>query len=456
MKRARNSVRVIALAAALCLLLTMGVFAAENGSVWITETDTDNGTTAVVVTDAAVTDGVVTVNYDAEKLTYESVTPNDTYVAMHAVNTEDAGVVRISWVAPAAAAPAGNDWLFRVNFAGASDETVTMEGVLTGGTITDAPEVDKTDLQKAVLEAQGMNEEGYTAETWTGLEEALAAAEAVLADPTASQVEVDAAAAAVRAAIDALEEIQVVDTTELQKNVGIAESLTASDYTAESWTALQEPLENGKAVLADADATQEEVDAAAAALKAAVDALELAQPAPSAVDTAKLQKNVGIVEGLTPSGYTAESWDALEKALENAKAVLADPDATQEEVDAANAALEAALGGLKLVDTTELKKTIGVAEGLKKSNYTKASWKALEKALKTAKNVLADAEATQEEVDAANAALKAAIAGLELSKVANTGDEASLLLPVTMAVFSVAAMVAVAQIMRKNKKEGEA
>ena len=280
MKRVRNSVRMIALAAVLCMLLTMGVFAAENGSVWITETDTQDGVVAAIVTDATVTDGLVEVHYDADKLTYQGVTANETTVAMHAVNADEAGIVRISWVAPEAFTPDGNEWLLQVIFTGTSDEEVTLEGDITGAEITDAPEVDKTELEKAVLEAQGLKEESYTAESWAALEEALAAAEAVLADPSATQEEVDAATAALRAAIDALELAETipgdVDKSELAKTIGIAEGLKKGNYTEGSWKALEKALEKAKAVLADEDATQAEVDAATAALKAAIAGLKLA------------------------------------------------------------------------------------------------------------------------------------------------------------------------------------
>ena len=279
MKRVRNSVRVIALATMLCMLLSLGVFAAENGSVWITETDTDDGTVAFVITDTTVTDGVVEVRYDADKLTYQLVTVNEACVAMHAVNADEPGVVKISWVAPNAFVPAGNEVLIQVNFAGTADENVTLEGSVTGAEVTKASPVDQTELRKAILETQGLNEADYTADTWAALEEALAAAEAVLADPTATQAEVDAAAAALWAAIDALELVEPVpgpvDKTELRKTIGIAEGLKKGNYTAASWKAMEKALKEAKAVLADEEATQDEVDAAAAALKAAIAALEL-------------------------------------------------------------------------------------------------------------------------------------------------------------------------------------
>ncbi|MCC8074333.1 MAG: fibronectin type III domain-containing protein [Clostridiales bacterium] len=55
-----------------------------------------------------------------------------------------------------------------------------------------------------------------------------------------------------------------------------AEALTESDYTASTWAALETALTAAQTVLADADATQTEVDEATAALTAAIDALEKA------------------------------------------------------------------------------------------------------------------------------------------------------------------------------------
>ena len=49
--------------------------------------------------------------------------------------------------------------------------------------------------------------------------------------------------------------------------------LKEKDYTADSWKGYQEAMDTAKKVLADEDATQEEVDAASTVLKNAVDKL---------------------------------------------------------------------------------------------------------------------------------------------------------------------------------------
>ena len=64
------------------------------------------------------------------------------------------------------------------------------------------------------------------------------------------------------------------DKSALQSAIQAAEALNQADYTEESWSALAEALEQAKAVNDQADATQEQVDTAAAALNAAMEALE--------------------------------------------------------------------------------------------------------------------------------------------------------------------------------------
>lgn len=66
-----------------------------------------------------------------------------------------------------------------------------------------------------------------------------------------------------------------------------------------------------------------------------------------AVDTSALEGLVETAEAIDTGKYSEESVKALEEALEEAKAVLADEDATQAEVDAAYEALSNAINGLK-------------------------------------------------------------------------------------------------------------
>lgn len=119
------------------------------------------------------------------------------------------------------------------------------------------------------------------------------------------------------------------------------------------------------------------------------------------------------------SKYTKDSWEAMEKALADAKTLNADANADQTSVDNAAKALEDAIAGLKEVeptpvpaDKTKLQEAVdnAISGGNK---YTEESWAAYQKALKDAEEVLADENADQAAVDAAVKALADAQAALK-------------------------------------------
>ena len=179
----------------------------------------------------------------------------------------------------------------------------------------------------------------------------------------------------------------------------------------------------------------------------------------TAVDTTELEKAVETAKGLDGTDYTGESFAAVEEALTEAEAVLADPDATQEEVDAAADKLNDSIAALEpAVDKSELEKTVKTAESLKEKAYTEATFAKVKTALKEAKAVLADGDATQEEVDKANEALKKAIAGLKKvpTVTPSTGDESNIVLIIVIMVVVLIAIIAlIILIFRKPRKAGK-
>ena len=86
-----------------------------------------------------------------------------------------------------------------------------------------------------------------------------------------------------------------------------------------------------------------------------------------APDTAKLEAAVQEAEALKEADYTAASFAEVTKALEVAKAILADGTATQAEVDAAEEALRAAMKALVENDGTEETESTGATEGTEES-----------------------------------------------------------------------------------------
>jgi hypothetical protein len=133
---------------------------------------------------------------------------------------------------------------------------------------------------------------------------------------------------------------------------------------------------------------------------------------PVPVEKEALAEETAAAEALVEGDYTAASWTSFAAALANAKAVIADENATQEAVDAALAALATAKAGLETapppVDKEALAELTGAAEALNEAYYTADSWASFATALASAKAVLADGNATQFAVDAAVVALTTA------------------------------------------------
>ena len=159
--------------------------------------------------------------------------------------------------------------------------------------------------------------------------------------------------------------------------------------------------------------TQQELDAA---LKALQDAKKKIEDNYSTVKY-DLRQEAGDDFTKSPEYQNAQAKgdDASKKALEDyknaldeANSVLADPSATQAEVDAALKRLQDAKSKLKAENSTDKSKLQAEADGdadFRKSPYfiigNKADIEAYEDALAEAKSVLADPNATQAQVDAA-------------------------------------------------------
>ena len=280
------------------------------------------------------------------------------------------------------------------------------------------PTTDKTALNAAITAAEELKEEDYTPESWSALETALAAAKGTADNLWATQTMVDSAQKALKDAVNALVPVKAdapADKRELEGSIGVAEELTEEDYTPETWAVVEDALAKAKDVYADEDATQEDVDAALKALDAAIDALEEVPP----VDKSLLEELITAAEAINEAECTPESWAAMVSVLERAKEIYADPDATQEEVDAIILILYGAILSLEPaepapeVDKSQLEQTIADAEALNEEEWTPETWADMMDALEAAKAVYADPDATQEEVDDADLALFVAILYLE-------------------------------------------
>ncbi|MBR6807186.1 MAG: FIVAR domain-containing protein, partial [Clostridia bacterium] len=205
-----------------------------------------------------------------------------------------------------------------------------------------------------------------------------------------------------------------IDYTALKAEIARADALDESKYTEESWAAMKKVYDEAVALIDNAQ-TQAEVDAKTAELKAAIDAL-VEKTVVVEIDYTALKAEIARADALDESKYTEESWAAMKKVYDEAKALI-DNAQTQAEVDAKTAELKAAIDALVEktvvveIDYSALKAQIERADALDESKYTEESWAAMRDVYEKAVALIDNAE-TQAEVDEMTAALKAAIDAL--------------------------------------------
>ncbi len=205
------------------------------------------------------------------------------------------------------------------------------------------------------------------------------------------------------------------DKTELKVQLGTAEEILAQEGLAPAEIEiLKEAYEAAKKVYDDRDAMEAEITEAVENLKDAIDAVR------HQADKSTLINTIKKAEALDLTQYVDEGQSAFLEALESAKTVRDDLDATQTEVDAANDALNTAMTALrKIVNKDYLKKLMGIAESKNPAKYTTASYQKLVEAMKVAQdalddNSLAEGDPVAEaKVHDAETKLASAIDGLE-------------------------------------------
>ena len=203
---------------------------------------------------------------------------------------------------------------------------------------------------------------------------------------------------------------QVAENTELKDLLKEAYGQDLTDKTADSVDTFLDALIEAQKAYAKEDLNNEEV------INTLRDAMKNLKVAPK-VNKAELEETVTKAEAIseeTLNKAVKKARDAFAKALEDAKAVVENKDASQEEVNEAAKKLEEAIKGLDVLkgDTTALDAKLAEIKELDKSKYTEESWAALMAAVEEAKGL--DAEnATQVEVDEVVAKLTKAVDALE-------------------------------------------
>ena len=230
-----------------------------------------------------------------------------------------------------------------------------IETAISGLTVKPAPEADKTALKAALAEAAQKLEsaDNFTEESVKALKEAMDLAQSVLDNPEANQAEADAATTAVRTAIEKLQEKPPVQKeftiTAVAHGGGTIDPSGAVKveegkdqvFTIQSYEGFEvkEVFVNGESVGAVTEYKFEAVRA-----DASIEVFFAEKEAVQA-DKTKLNESIAAAEELLKHAedYVPEDIQNLMEVLDAAKAVAADPAVTQETVDAAQKALDAAM-----------------------------------------------------------------------------------------------------------------
>ena len=230
-----------------------------------------------------------------------------------------------------------------------------IETAISGLTVKPAPEADKTALKAALAEAAQKLEsaDNFTEESVKALKEAMDLAQSVLDNPEANQAEADAATTAVRTAIENLQEKPPVQKeftiTAVAHGGGTIDPSGAVKveegkdqvFTIQPYKGFEvkEVFVNGESVGAVTEYKFEAVRA-----DASIEVFFAEKEAVQA-DKTKLNESIAAAEELLKHAedYVPEDVQNLMEVLDAAKAVAADPAVTQETVDAAQNALDAAM-----------------------------------------------------------------------------------------------------------------
>ena len=209
----------------------------------------------------------------------------------------------------------------------------------------DVQEIDKTALKIALDLANAITDkdlENVVPVVVNEFKVARDKANGVYNDATASQDKVDAAFDRLASIMQKLEFFKG-DKTALKAFIDKVSGLEAVKYTEATWTPFNDALKAATSVYNDENAMQEEVNNAYNELVTAFLKLRLIP------DKSLLEDLINQANGLNSANYTKATFDGLTKALNEAKVVFNNPNATQKEVDNAKAELEKAIANLQTV-----------------------------------------------------------------------------------------------------------
>lgn len=198
---------------------------------------------------------------------------------------------------------------------------------------------DKETLKANIELAEKLNEKDYTKESWSRLQEELTIAKEVYEDENALAADIEDATNNLKDAINSLVK-KDVNKELLQGLVDMISELNSDEYIDSTWKNIEKILESANEILVNEDATQEQVDTAYDNLLRAYLELRL-KPSKD-----KLEDLINKAESLNKEDYTEKTWKKFEKALQKAKVVMSDENASEKDITKAEDELDIAMQGL--------------------------------------------------------------------------------------------------------------
>lgn len=149
----------------------------------------------------------------------------------------------------------------------------------------------------------------------------------------------------------------LVPTKYLDGAIEKAEAIDRTLYTENSINNLLDKVFEAKEVLETNQYLLTDIEKLTNEINGLINNLELITPEPS-IDRSELEGAITGAEKLEETDYTSESWVLFAEALEEARNIYGDEEATQEEINAAIANLEDALSQLVMIDSEDLEAQI--------------------------------------------------------------------------------------------------
>ncbi|MDO4945298.1 MAG: leucine-rich repeat protein [Ruminococcus sp.] len=270
-------------------------------------------------------------------------------------------------------------------------------------------EVDTSELEAVIAQAEALNESDYTASTWSAVASALEAAKAELANEDKTSTSVIAATTALNNAINSLVK-EGKYMSYIYKN-GAQANIVSCKVTND--------MDGATKIKVNFDCASDTSYNPNAAIDFLINndwnnnyefkgTYSYDNGTTGCSETLELTSALVKGKDLTLTGYTY-SWGGASDYVYAVTSV--------DFLDADGNVIYTVTSDTVILDTTALESAIAKGEAVDAAKYTADSYAVLTSAIGTAKTVLDNADTTQEDIDAAAKAITDAIAGLELKVV---------------------------------------